>query len=434
MIEKILEMAARQVQAAEVLEVENEETPVEFENNKLKTAATRSIKGYALRIVKDGKIGFSSTTKSDPEGLIANALATAEFGQEAVYEFASKPESIPQVKTFDPAVTKITVEELVETGQNILDAIRQAEPDGQVGVGVEKSWSRQRLMNTKGLDVSYEATYYGMGGGLEIVRGTDMLQVWDSKDSRSKFDAADFANGIIYMAKVGRNVVPIETKTMPVIFTPKGFAMTLSTPLMMAFNGKEVLQGATPVSDKLGKQAFDTRLSVYDDGTRDFSAGSAPVDDEGVATRRLPLIENGVVMNFIYDLESGAKAGKKSTGNGHRGLSSMPSPGYNGVVFESGDKSLEEMIRGINYGLLIDQTLGAWTGNVRGGDVSGNVHFGIKIENGELVGRVKDVMVAGNVFEAFKNVASIENKCHTLSGGMCIPHILFAGLSVATRG
>jgi PmbA protein len=203
---------------------------------------------------------------------------------------------------------------------------------------------------------------------------------------------------------------------------------------MIAFNGKEVLQGATPVSDKLGKQEFDPRLSIYDDGTRDFSAGSAPVDDEGVATRRLPLIENGVVKNFIYDLESAAKAGKKSTGNGHRGLSSMPSPGYNAIIIEAGDKSLEEMIKGIEYGLLVDQTLGAWSGNVRGGDISGNVHFGIKIEKGELVGRVKDVMVAGNVFEALKNITAIENKCHTLTGGMCIPHILFSGLSVAAQG
>ncbi|HPP75613.1 MAG TPA: TldD/PmbA family protein [Armatimonadota bacterium] len=434
MIEKILELASRVAQDAEVFEVESEETPVQFENNKLKSASTRSVKGYALRIIKDGKIGFSSTTKPDAaEDLVRFAVETAEFGQKAVFELPSQPESLPKINLYDAAVANLTVEELVATGQEIVDAIKQAEPDAQCSVEVEKAIGRRRLVNTQGLDVTYTATYYGMGGGMEVIRGTDMLQVWDGRDSRSKLEAAEVASKIIAMAKLGRNVVPIDTREMPVLFTPKGFAMTFDMPLLMAFNGKEVLQGATPVSDKLGKQEFDPRVSIYDDATQDFSTGARPFDDEGVPTSRMPLVEKGVVKNFIYDLESAAKAGKSPTGNGQRGLSSLPNPNYNAIIFEPGDASLEEMIKGVKYGLLIDQTLGAWSGNVRGGSISGNVHFGIKIENGELVGRVKDVMVSGNVFEAFKRIDAIENKCHPMHSGLCIPHILFSNLSIATQ-
>ena len=147
----------------------------------------------------------------------------------------------------------------------------------------------------------------------------------------------------------------------------------------------------------------------------------------------MPLVEKGVIKNFIYDLDTAVRAGAKPTGNGQRGLGSLPSPSYNSVVIEAGEIPLAEMVRGIKYGLLVDQTLGAWAGNVRSGDFSGNVHLGIKIENGEMVGRVKDVMISGNVFEALRNIDAIEDKCHIRSG-FCAPHILFSGLGVAARG
>lgn len=428
-------MASRVAQDAEVFEVVSEETPVQFENNKLKSASTRSIKGYALRIVKDGRIGFSSTTKQDGAAeLVEHAVETAQFGQEANFEMPSQPGTIPCVKVYDEEVAKIPVEQLVETGQTVLDGIRQAEPDAQVSVWMEKAYGNHRLVNTRGLDLTSDGTYYSIGASLELIQGTDMLQIWDGLDSRSKIDTIEIINAINKKAAIGKNIVPIDTRTMPVIFTPKGFEMTLSLPFSIAFSGKEVLQGATPVSDKLGKQAMDPRISVYDDGIIDYSTGSRPFDDEGLPTNRMPLVENGIVKNFIYDLVTAAKADAKPTGNGQRGLGSLPNPAYNGVVFQPGDTPLEDMIKGVEYGLLVDQTLGAWAGNVRSGDFSGNVHYGLKIENGELVGRVKDVMVAGNVFEGLKNIDTIENVSHRLAGGMWIPHILFSGLSVATRG
>lgn len=434
MINKILEMAAGVAQHAEVYELVSEEVPIHFENNRLKYASSRSTSGYALRIIKDGKIGFSSTTRQDgTSDLVNHAVETAEFGQEARFGFPSQPSSIPSVKVMDPDVANLKVEQLVAVGQDVLDGIRQAEPEAQVSVGVEKAVSRRRIVNTNGLDLSSDSTYYSVGGGLELVRGTDMLQVWDGSDSRSKIDHAKVVSEIVEKAKAGRNITTIETRTMPVIFTPKGFFMTLGTPFLMAFSGKEVLQGATPVSDKMGQQALDPRISIYDDGTIDFLAGSCPFDDEGVPVSRLPLVENGVIKNFIYDLDTAARAGVKPTGNGQRGLGSLPSPSYNLTAFTAGQSTLADMIGSIKYGLLVDQTIGAWAGNVRSGDFSGNVHLGIKIENGKMVGRVKDVMISGNVFEALRNVEATEDKCH-MKFGIYAPHILFAGLSVASRG
>jgi PmbA protein len=89
--EKTLELALKNSDSAEVIYEEGESRSISFENNKLKSVYTRSIRGIGLRVIKDGKIGFSSTTDfRKPEQLVTNAIESAEFGQEAKFEFQSK--------------------------------------------------------------------------------------------------------------------------------------------------------------------------------------------------------------------------------------------------------------------------------------------------------------------------------------------------------
>jgi len=80
---------------------------------------------------------------------------------------------------------------------------------------------------------------------------------------------------------------------MPVLFTPRGF-MTLLLSIRAGLNGKTVYQGASPLAEKMGLKAFDSRLSIYDDATFDWAVSSLPIDGEGVPTQRTPLIEEPV--------------------------------------------------------------------------------------------------------------------------------------------
>jgi PmbA protein len=156
-------------------------------------------------------------------------------------------------------------------------------------------------------------------------------------------------------------------------------------------------------------------------------------DDEGVPSRRTPLIEKGVVANFIYDLQTAALAGTKSTGNGSRSLASLPTPSLSAVVIEEGDTSFEDMIADIKDGLVVEELMGAMMGNVLGGDFSGNVLLGYRVKDGKLVGRVKDTMVSGNIYEALKDVAAIGNKSRWVGGMVLTPHIYCPGLAVSAK-
>ena len=117
--EKTLELALKNSDSAEVLYEEGESRSISFENNKLKSVYTKSIRGIGLRVIKNGKIGFSSTTDfRKPERLVANAIESAEFGQEARFEFQSKNQ-YKDTKLFDENVVDYPIEKGIQIGRTI---------------------------------------------------------------------------------------------------------------------------------------------------------------------------------------------------------------------------------------------------------------------------------------------------------------------------
>ena len=83
-------------------------------------------------------------------------------------------------------------------------------------------------------------------------------------------------------------------------------------------------------------------------------------------------------------------------------------------------------------GLVIEELMGAEQGNILGGDFSGNVLLGFKVENGKIVGRVKDTMVSGNVYQLLNDISAVGSDARWL-GGLNTPSLYFPGISVASK-
>jgi PmbA protein len=153
------------------------------------------------------------------------------------------------------------------------------------------------------------------------------------------------------------------------------------------------------------------------------------MDDEGVPSQRLPLIEQGVVRNFIYDLETAARAGTQTTGHGRRSIFAKPQPAYSNLVVEPGHHALNELLALIEDGLLVDDLLGVGQGNVIGGAFSQPVGLAYRVEKGEVVGRVKDAAVAGNAYELLGRVAGLGTEAQWI-GSMAVPPLVIEGVAV----
>jgi PmbA protein len=178
---------------------------------------------------------------------------------------------------------------------------------------------------------------------------------------------------------------------------------------------------------------LDPKLSIWDDATIDFRPQSRLCDDEGMPTQRTPLIQNGVVLNFLYDLQTAGLAGTKSTGSASRTLGSLPSPAVSALVIGEGETEFKDMVADMKQGLVVEQLMGASQGNILGGEFSGNVLLGYKVENGKIVGRVKNTMVSGNVYQVLKEGIVIGNKARWIGSSLLTPPLYCAQIAVATK-
>jgi PmbA protein len=109
-------------------------------------------------------------------------------------------------------------------------------------------------------------------------------------------------------------------------------------------------------------------------------------------------------------------------------------PAISSFIISEGDVSFEDMVKDIKEGLVVEHLIGAEQGNLLGGDFGGNVLLGYKVENGEIVGRVKDTMISGNVYQVLEGLLGIGREARWVDGILRTPPLYCPCISVATKG
>ena len=387
---------------------------VNFENDRLKSAESSQRTRIYVRVIKNCKVGFSSTTDPyDIDGVVGRALEAAEFGSLAHFEMPSA-HHLPPVKTYDPALLALAKPEMIRLGRKMMDRVKAYNTEILAGAGLGKTVTRKEFANSSGACYSSEHTDLGVGVGGQLVRGTDILFAGHGIGQKKRaLDVDAIADRAIGYFRMAERTATVQTGMVPILFTPSGLAVLLLS-LMLGLDGKRVYLGSSPLRDKMGKTIADARFTLVDDPLIDYGPNTGAFDDEGVPRQRLPLIEKGVLRSFVYDLDTAGRAGAKPTGHGEERR-------YTNLVISPGDVSYAEMLRGMKHGLLVHEFLGLGQGNPINGDFSINLGLGYRIENGEIVGRVKDVMLAGNAYDALRNITAISREYEWVIGGWMSP-------------
>jgi PmbA protein len=417
--EQIVERAAQRARGASVQALLRavETSGVHFENDRLKSAESSQRTEIQVRMIVDGKAGVSTTTDMrDVDGVVSRALEAAQFGNPVHYKLPPA-QPLAAAKTFDPAILPLTKPEMIQMGQGMMEMIRAYNPQILASADVEKNIASIEFANSAGATYSAEHTGFSVGTLGQLVRGTDILFAWHGVGGKQRHvDTEEIADKAIAYFRMAERIALVQTGPTPVIFTPAGSAALLLS-LTLGLDGKNVLLGASPLRDKLGQSIANSSFTLIDDPLLGYGPNTMSFDDEGVPCRVTPLIEDGVLRNFIYDLDTAGRAGAQPTGHGTRRR-------YTNLVISPGDTPYAEMVRGIKQGLLVHGLLGLGQGNPINGEFSANVFLGYKIENGEIVGRVKDVMLAGNAYDALKDIVAISRERERMGG----PFIWFPGL------
>jgi PmbA protein len=144
-------------------------------------------------------------------------------------------------------------------------------------------------------------------------------------------------------------------------------------------------------------------------------------------------------MNYYNDLYYASKMNAQPTGHGFKTslwpgdkISMKPTPALQYLSIEPGQRDFWQLIKEIDRGIIVCGALGAHSGNIPNGDFSIGLSPGLYVEKGEITGRIKDAMAAGNIYETMCQVIDIENRVHPASTGY-YPAVLFDDVSVATK-
>src|SRR3989454_337998 len=196
---------------------------------------------------------------------------------------------------------------------------RLARPDCQINVAVEREVADTAVGNSAGARGEYRATRIAVTADLPRIAGDDVLMVYDQyvgADMPTDADLEALVRSVETRLTAALTVVSPPEGALPVVFTPAGLAAVV-LPLEQGLWGKTVLQGSSPLAGKGGEALFDARLSIVDDPLTPGRPASRPVDDECVPSRATALVARGVVGQFVYDLETAARAGTQSAGNAY---------------------------------------------------------------------------------------------------------------------
>lgn len=436
-MEKLLEMAKQVCDKAEVYSVEYSDSAVSFQNAKLHEIESSYQSGMSIRIIKDGKQGFAYTRNLiNRQELLDNALISLKGGVEANFDFPLTAE-LPRVDSYDATLTDLDSTRMVEEGDRVYEILK-TKTETEILLTDIKHVEIVRMLNTAGTDITGESSFYGIYAVAVFPgSGSGVYRFFQSK----KFEAMpdDYINEIADIFNLTKKNVEPAGGRMKVLFMPNSF-ITFNWRVSSGTNSRSLYEKTTPIADKIGEKIFSDKITIYDDPLDSEHPGAQAFDDEGVAVKPLTLVEDGVFKNFYYDLNYAAKLNAKTTGHGFRSsqwggdvISLKPTPSLKHLRMKPGNKSFADLVKSIEKGVIVEGAMGAHSGNIPNGDYSIGVSPGLYVENGEIVGRVKDAMVAGNIYETLNNVIDVGDTLFPAFGGSWMPPVLCDNVSVATK-
>jgi PmbA protein len=218
----------------------------------------------------------------------------------------------------------------------------------------------------------------------------------------------------------------VATRRVPVVFDTR-ISGSLLGHFASAANGSAVARKTSFLREKLGRRVFSPDIDIVDDPLRRRGQRSRSFDAEGVATRLLKAVEDGVLKSWFLDCATARELDLQTTGHAQRGAASVPSPGPSNLYLAPGIKSPDELIADIADGFYVTDLIGSGA-NLVTGDYSRGAS-GFWIENGQRTFPVSEVTIAGHLNEMFASLTAGNDL--TFRYGTNAPTLRVEGLTVA---
>ncbi len=396
-------------------------------------------RGIGVRVAANKAIGFAYTNIVNDKGAIETVVARALGAAKA-----SKPDpdwnGFPQKKpygaidgTFDEKIVALSPEDLVKVTSVMLDAANGVDKrvfpvEGGVGSGCVSV----AIANSSGVTGYDKGTIVECSLAALAKEGGAVTPIcFEFKAARNyRLDPEWVGTEAAKLAVSALKPKPVESKTAKVILTQFALQDLLAYTIMGAVKADSVQRNQSPFKGKIGEQVASENLTIYDDGLYPAGLRTSVFDGEGVPRQKTAVIEKGILRNFLYDNYTAKKESKESTGNASR-AGYLSTPGIETTNFHivPGNKTPQQMLSEVGDGLIIYYLQGAHSSNPVSGDFSVVATPCWRIKGGEIAHSCRGVMLAGNIFELFKNITVVGGNERQM-GSLIAPWVIVEDMRV----
>lgn len=430
-------LKARPLDGWEVAAASSRLLSIEVKEQKVDTFKCSEPVGVSIRVLKNGGMGFSYSTSMDPADLVhmvENALVGAETQTPDEHHAFPEPQTCPEIAGLcDEGLAAVPEAEKIARAMELERLVMAADPRVKRvrKCSYGESTVETRIVNSRGVDVVYRGTSVSASVSAIAEENGQSQMGWDF-DYANGF--ADLSVARVAERAVARAVGLLGAAKIPSMRCPAVLDSYVTTEILevlaSAFLAESVQKGKSLLAGKKGERIVSPLIRIRDDGTLSGGMGTSPFDAEGVPKRNTVLVQDGVLLGYLYDTLRGRKDGVASTGNAVRGgIKSPPHMGVSNLFIENGTVPYDDLLAGIGRGILLTDVMGMHTANPISGDFSVGA-AGFLVEEGRVISPVKGIAISGNVLELFRGVEGVGNDFR-LYGTVGSPSLRIAALDVS---
>jgi len=403
---------------------------------KLKDAGSRAA---GLRVLVGQRVGSSYTSDLSSEGIrmmVDSAIELAAISTEDPHAGLPEPSELGtlsgNLQLYSDDIGAIDTDYRVVQAKLTEEAAFAADPriTNSEGASFDAHSGERLFANSRGFLGSYRTSSCSLSTTPVARQGESMERDYWYSSARSH-------SRIESPAAIGRRAAErtvrrlgarkVPTQKVPIIFDQQT-ARTLLGNIFDAVEGDAIYRQASFLAGKLGDRVASENVTVIDDGTLPGLFGTSPFDDEGVPSRRTAVIDRGVLKSYLLNTYTARKLGMKTTGNAARGITGNTGVGHGNLYLEKGERSPDELIRGIRKGLYVTELIGSGI-NIVTGDYSRGA-AGQWIENGEFAYPVSEITIASTLQRMLMDLESVGSDLE-FRGSVASPTLVIQEMTVS---
>ena len=373
-----------------------------------------SERGYGLRIIKDGKLGFAYGNKLG--NLLDLAIDSLKASKEDKFNVLPSPEKISKMnlKFFNISEGEEKIKELMNYSNEIREVVNVlSEYYNALNLKV-------KVVSTEGIDVEEDRSLISFSVTYNVKSDVEISpEIYEYKASRNpkQLDIEKIKDKVALMKKIyGSKREKLEMKLTSAKFTTKALAELFVPLFSTSISLENYFRGKTPLKEN---EVINPNLEIVDNPLISSTPYSRSFDAEGLPSKVNVLIEEGKIVKFLSNTYWSLKAGKENTHSSLRSYSTLPfiSPSILEVnVKENGENEI-----------VIDQVQGVHTSNFDTGEFSvvASIVWNEKEEKA-----YRELTVSGNIKELLKGIEGKSGE-KELYGNLYSPSLIIKGVNVS---